>query len=110
MKNLILAAAAFVSLNAFAAKNEVVAKCTNGEEIQVKVVKTGMNYRADVTVESVGGSYPTYHYKNIVQEMSKRLVIYTGPDFHLQQEKEGSNVVYLTIKWLGLNGEKLICM
>jgi hypothetical protein len=63
-----------------------IVRCSNGEETSVRIIQTGLErFRADVTVQSVGDTYPTFHFQNIrvIATEARDLVVYRGPGFEL---------------------------
>ena len=100
---------------AFAAGNTV-AKCSNGEEVNVTVKQVAQGgFRADVTVQSTGDSYPTFHFKNLelVPQPAHDMgapTVYRGKGFELSIQKDALNVPgTLDVPSIGVNNERLSC-
>lgn len=93
-----------------------VAKCSNGEEINVVVKQVAQGvFQADVTVQSVGDSYPTYHFRNLEQLPEPRgqmgaPTIYSGRGFELRVQNDAFNRPgTLNVPSIGLQNESLSC-
>jgi hypothetical protein len=89
-------------------------KCTNGEEINLKLSNVGPSlYKADVTVQSVGDSYPTYHFKNVKLEIQSHVAgapaIYKNADFELDLKVANPLTATLNIPAIGIKNQKLTC-
>ena len=93
-------------------------RCSNGEEIDLKIRQIARNeFNADIVLQSVGGSYPKYHFKNLVKESDLNVVgaatFYRGEGFELTVHHHQYAELYergvLSIPSLGLNGERLNC-
>ena len=112
--NILLAAVlGFTSVSALAAKPVV--KCSN-DVTTVELFSTGAgSYRADVTVESVGGSYPTFHFRKVTQMPNPSHILgapikYEGEGFELTVQVDAADRPgHATVPSLGINNEELSC-
>ena len=105
---LVLTNLAMVATNAGAAetKAKTVLSCGNGEEINL-VVKKAVNgtFQAAVTMESFGGSFPTFHYS-----VARTSDGYQGGGFSLYvHQRQGKHLGELEIQALSIR-EELDCL
>jgi hypothetical protein len=89
-------------------------KCTNGEEINLRLTTVGTAlYKADVTVQSVGDSYPTYHFKNVKLQIQSHVfgapAVYKNADFELDLVAGKTLEGTLNIPSVGIKYAKLTC-
>ncbi len=104
----------FLGANSYAAKPELT--CKKDEDLKVELYQSAKgNYRAEVTVQSVGDSYPTFKFKNVSKypNTTGRLgapVTYQGNGFTLtvQMDADG-RPGYLTVESLSLSKVVLSC-
>jgi hypothetical protein len=117
MKKQILGSLLFALLIAVPAMaGTVVERCSNGEETRLVVKQTAQGvFQADVTVQSVGDSYPTFHFKNLEQEPRPANslgapLVYSGKGFELVIGVDASEKpATLTIPSLSMNRQQLSC-
>ena len=118
MKNIICLVAVLMGTSAFAKDgSKSILICSDGEQTNLKLlVSTTGEMRADLTVQSVGDSYPTYHYKNVNKLRSFEPIQYENQNgvFKLilnratsQQTKKIKS--YLTASDIGINSRSVNC-
>ena len=86
MKTNLSALCLLVAHSAFAAGGAAI-HCSNAEETSVKIIRVSSSpelYRADVTAQSFGDSYPTFHFKGV------KLLPQTHSTTHVSSSYEGN--------------------
>ena len=98
------------------AAGKLVAKCSSGEEVNLTLKQVGLDsYEASVITQSVGDSYPEFHYKNLRLQPAVPGRLGAPESYQSKDVKLSINfttaerIAYLSIPDLGLDQVELNC-